>query len=117
MRSYEEDREQNEQLWKQRTAEIYEKIPQIESVDTELRQLSMELPRLILSGRADAKKKAKEIQQRMKELNVEKAYLLTENDYAVDYMELPYTCAKCKDTGMLDNGERCSCFGQKLARL
>ena len=117
MKSYEEDRERNDLLWKQRTDEIYEKIPQIRQVDGELHQLSMDLPRLILSGRFDAKKKAGEIQKRMKALNEEKAYLLTEHNYPIDYMEHPYTCEKCKDTGTLDSGERCSCFSDKLAQV
>ena len=117
MKSYEEDRERNERLWKERTEEIYDGIPQIRGIDSELHQLSMELPRLILSGRFDAKKRADEIQKRMKALNEEKAYLLTEHNYTIDYMEHPYTCEKCKDTGTLDNGERCSCFSDKLAQM
>ena len=53
----------------------------------------------------------------MRELSEEKAYLLTEHNYAMDYMEHPYTCEKCKDTGTLDNGERCSCFSEKLSQM
>lgn len=117
MKSYEEDRERNEALWKQHTDEIYEKIPQIRQIDDEIHRLSMELPRMILSGRSDAKKRAAELQKKMQSLNEEKAYLLTEHNYPYNYMEHPYTCEKCKDTGMLDNGERCSCFSEKLSRL
>jgi len=115
MRSYEEDRQRNDALWKQRTEEIYEKLPQIRQIDEKLHQLSMDLPRLILSGRYDAKKRAEEIQKKMKALHEEKAYLLTEHNYPIDYMEHPYTCAKCRDTGTLDSGERCSCFSDKLS--
>ena len=117
MKSYEEDRERNERLWKERTEEIYEKIPRIRQIDAELHELSMSLPRLILSGRFDAKKRADELQKQMRTLGEEKAYLLTEHDYAMDYMEHPYTCEKCKDTGTLDNGERCSCFSEKLSQM
>ncbi|MBQ2867793.1 MAG: DnaD domain protein, partial [Firmicutes bacterium] len=117
MKSYEEDRERNERLWKERTDEIYEKIPRIRQIDAELHELSMSLPRLILSGRFDAKKRADELQKKMRTLGEEKAYLLTEHDYAMDYMEHPYTCEKCKDTGTLDNGERCSCFSEKLSQM
>lgn len=117
MKSYEEDRERNERLWKERTEEIYERIPRILQIDGELHELSMSLPRLILSGRFDAKKRADELQKQMRELSEEKAYLLTEHNYAMDYMEHPYTCEKCKDTGTLDNGERCSCFSEKLSQM
>ena len=42
---------------------------------------------------------------------------------AVKYNALPdaldtiYDCAKCKDTGLLDDGSRCSCFKEKAAML
>lgn len=117
MKSYEEDRTRNEQLWRQRTEEIYQRIPEIRQIDDEMHQLSMDLPRLILSGRFDAKKRSEELQKRMKALTEEKAYLLTEGNYPVDYMEHPYTCEECKDTGTLDNGERCKCFSEKLSQM
>ncbi len=117
MKAYEEDRKRNDELWKQRTDESYQTLPQIRQIDQQLHQLSMELPRLILSGRFDAKQRSEEIQKKMKALNEEKAYLLTEHNYPMDYMEHPYTCAKCRDTGTLDSGERCSCFSDKLAGM
>ncbi|MBR4073957.1 MAG: DnaD domain protein, partial [Firmicutes bacterium] len=39
MKSYEEDRERNDRLWKERTEEIYEKIPQIRQIDSDLHEL------------------------------------------------------------------------------
>lgn len=117
MKSYEEDRKKNDALWKQRTEEIYERLPEIRGIDEKLHSLSIELPRLILSGRYDAKKRGEEIHKKMKALNEEKAYLLTEHNYPIDYMEHPYTCERCKDTGTLDNGERCSCFSDKLSLI
>ena len=42
---------------------------------------------------------------------------MTENNFKIDYMDPVYTCALCRDTGVLDTGERCGCFARKLAEL
>ena len=42
-------------------------------------------------------------------LSAQKAFLLTEHDFELDYMDVRYRCPKCKDTGMLETGERCPC--------
>ena len=35
----------------------------------------------------------------MEKLRMEKAYLLTENNIPVDYLDIHYECMKCEDTG------------------
>ena len=45
-------------------------------------------------------------------LNTEKAFLLTDNGFELDYMDIHYECPLCKDTGMLETGEKCQCFGE-----
>ena len=63
----------------------------------------------------DKKKAGAEIRQEMEQLNMEKAFLLTENEYEIDYMETRYACPQCKDTGMLESGEKCQCY-EKVTR-
>ncbi len=41
---------------------------------------------------------------------------LTENGYAPDYLETPYTCKKCEDTGYV-SGYSCSCRRELLIQL
>ncbi len=36
--------------------------------------------------------------------------LLTDHGYPADYLETPYTCPICRDTGMLANGRVCACL-------
>ena len=45
---------------------------------------------------------------------MEKAFLLTEGNISADYLDLTYDCLNCKDTGYLDDGQRCSCMKQML---
>ena len=53
-----------------------------------------------------------QIRDRINHLNMEKAFLLTENGFELDYMDIKYKCPYCKDTGMLETGEKCQCFGE-----
>lgn len=117
MRSYEEDRSRSEAEAAARREQVYGAVPRIKEIDQETQKLSMEISRAIMSGGHDSKAKVRKLQQSIKQLNEEKAFLLTENNFKINYMDILYTCPKCKDTGVLDTGERCSCFAEKLKNL
>ena len=68
------------------------------------------MTKVYLSGADDKESKVKELQNSIKELNQEKAILMTENDFDLDYMGIRYKCDKCKDTGTNDEGGRCECY-------
>ena len=94
----------------QRRAEVYEKVPRIKEIDEEEQQLSTDLTKVILSEAVDRKEQTEKIRKSMDELNMEKALLLTDNNFELDYMDVRYTCQLCRDTGMLETGERCQCL-------
>ena len=110
-----ERREAEEEEARQRTEEVYAKVPKIRGIDDEITGLNRELSRIIISDTVDKKKAGARIRQEMERLNMEKAFLLTENDYELDYMDIHYTCPLCKDTGMLETGEKCQCY-EKVTR-
>lgn len=111
---YEEQRRKNEELQEERRKAIYKSIPRIKAIDDELRKTSLRISRAVLTGGVESGVSADTLKQRITELNGEKAYLLTEQDLPHDYLELQYECKDCKDTGILENGERCKCFSEKL---
>ncbi|GAB1475940.1 hypothetical protein MASR2M70_07720 [Bacillota bacterium] len=117
IKSYEEDRTANESAAMSRRAEIYKKIPRISEIEEEVRRISMDISRSMLSQDPSAKTRIKALKSRHESLSNEKSYLLTDNNYQVNYMDVWYTCPLCKDMGILDSGERCSCFGDKLSSL
>lgn len=49
----------------------------------------------------------------MKELESERAVLLTENNFPIDYTDIKYSCDICKDTGVTEDGRRCSCTAKR----
>lgn len=114
---YDELRAKNESLAESRREEVYRKLPRIKQIEEENRNLGLQISRIMLSGASDVKSKVKELKDKVDSLNVEKAYLMTENNFKIDYMDIVYTCYACRDTGIQDTGERCSCFAKTLSNL
>ena len=87
------------------------KIPRIREVDEDLLELGQNISRAVLSGDS---LKLNEMKRLMKLLEEERAVLLTENNYREDYTDVKYACDKCGDTGMTEDGNRCSCTKERM---
>lgn len=116
MKLYEKDRENNEQRTRENLQEIFTRIPRIKEVISQLRESSYRLSKAMLMGVNGAEAMARE-KEKIVALNEEKARLLAEGGFPKDATDTVYTCKLCKDTGMLDSGERCSCFNEKAELL
>lgn len=110
MKYYEALRLKDEEEAEARRAQVYEKVPRIRDIEREINTSSAEISKIIISDRVDRKKAMEEIRTRVDSLNMEKAFLLTDNGFEMDFMDIKYRCPKCKDTGMLETGEKCQCF-------
>lgn len=96
-----------------RTEEIYQKIPRIREIDDTVQKLGAELSKIILTGHDTGENQ--DVRRKMDRLAEERAVLLTENNYEMDYTDVKYRCDKCGDTGITDIGERCTCVPERLA--
>lgn len=105
-------REKAEREAEARKAEVYDKLPRIAEIDEEIRKMSAQLSKALIMGNAEAE--SKKINSVMDELSAERAVILTENNYEMDYTDIKYACEKCNDTGITDLGERCSCIKQRM---
>lgn len=114
MKYYEELRAENEAKAEERRAEVYRRIPRIKDIEEETRAIGLQISRVMLSGDGDMKKKIKAMKETVDALNEEKAFLMTENNFTIDYMDIMYHCPLCRDTGTQDTGDRCICFAEKL---
>ncbi|MDO4833414.1 MAG: DnaD domain protein [Bacillota bacterium] len=110
MRYYELLREAEAREAEKRRQEVYSKVPRIREIDEEEQKLASSLSRIAVSNRIDKTEAREEIREKIDKIRTEKAFLLTDNGFELDYMEAEYRCPLCKDTGMLDTGERCQCF-------
>ncbi len=107
---YEQTRMENQLKTRERRAEVYRKIPEIEHLEEEIRTLGMETGKIMLSGRENRKEAVSLIKIRISEKQEEKEKRLLKGGFPLDYMQDIYTCDVCKDTGTLDNGGHCPCF-------
>ena len=108
---YEFLREEAEAKAETRRKEVYESVPAIAEIDRELTELGSKLSRGLLSGMT--KEQINGARKQMAMLEEERAVLLTDNNFAVDYTDVKYSCEKCGDTGVDENGLRCSCIKEK----
>ncbi|MGN1413577.1 MAG: DnaD domain protein [Anaerovoracaceae bacterium] len=110
-RYYEFLRKKEEKEAQERKEQVYEKLPRIKQIDRMLAELGSSISRSLLSGgkRSDIE----EIRRQMRDLESERAVLLTENDFPIDYTDLKYSCEICRDTGITEEGRRCSCTGKR----
>lgn len=109
---YEFLREEAEAAAENRRIEVYEAIPEIEQIDQRLTNLSSSLSRGLLTGMTRAQ--IEETKKLISNEEEERAVLLTENNFSVDYTDIKYSCDKCADTGVDENGQRCSCTKERI---
>ena len=108
---YEYLRKKEEKEAQERKEEIYSKLPQIREIDRSIVELGSSISRNLLSG--GSRSSIEQIRKKMKELESERAVLLTENNFPIDYTDIKYSCDICKDTGVTEDGRRCSCTAKR----
>lgn len=96
----------------ERQTEIYGKLSRIKEIDEEIRQMSSQLSKALIMGSSE--NEGKRINGVVDKLAAERAVILTENNFQMDYTDIKYACEKCNDTGITDLGERCSCVKQRM---
>ena len=92
--------------------EVYEAVPRIAELDEELMALGSKLSKGVLTGMT--RQHMDETRKLIKLLEEERAVLLTENNFTVDYTDIKYSCDKCSDTGIDEKGNRCACAKERI---
>ena len=97
----------------QRRSKIYRELPKIEEIDNRINDLGIKLTRAVLRGNGAEESDYNEQIERLYE---DRAILLTENDYDMNYTDVQYLCDRCNDTGVGEMGEPCTfCMSQRIA--
>lgn len=108
MRIYDQRQSDNAHLQRQRIDEVHEAVPEIQAIEQEIATISVRQARLLLDGNENA---LAELRSSIRQLALRKKELLQHNGFPLDYMDMPYTCVDCKDTGFINN-KKCHCFKQ-----
>ncbi len=115
MREYNHKQSRNNQIVSYRTKELYSAIPALSKLDEEVSSVSVSSITAIFDGKdiaqasADSRRKLEGLKQRRIEL-------MKSAGFPEDYLEPPYDCPDCKDTGYV-NGHRCHCFNQAAINM
>jgi DNA replication protein DnaC len=118
LREYDRKRIKAENEAEERKKQIYEKIPKLEKIDTELNRYAINTAKEILKN---DKHSLENFNERVKELKAEKIKILANYDLTEQYLKPKYDCQKCNDTGYITDENMqmtmCNCLKQKLIDL
>ncbi len=102
-------RNSNKEEARRRHELVYYRVPRIQSIDSCMRAQMTDLVRITIAKRPDVKERVKELERANLALQAERAELLTENGFPLDYLDDICTCKKCADTGVY-NDAVCECL-------
>lgn len=108
MRDYNQKQFENKETQAARRREVYSRVPEIEMLEEMIASTSIDYAKKSLS---DDNISMKNYRDRIEELKSRRTALLVNYGFPVDYLDLPFHCRYCKDTGFVD-GKKCSCFKQ-----
>ncbi|MCX8128902.1 MAG: ATP-binding protein [Clostridia bacterium] len=103
-----------------RKSEVYSSIPRIQEIDHEIQLSGIRYNKAILLGNGSAGTVVNELAVKIDDLKHEKALILSQYKYPANYLEMSYSCERCRDTGFIDSSygsEKCSCYKQQLVNL
>lgn len=113
-REYEQLRDANQRKEQLRREEVYRICPEIVDIEKNIRKLGFEaVKRQLTHPTHSADQMARD---EMENLKAMKESVLVTRGFTRDYLDPIYTCPYCHDEGFLENGERCTCYMQRLAR-
>ena len=110
MRTYDRLRSQHNHELTKRFEEIYTNIPEYKALDESLPSVSISYAKRVIEGDFSAQA---ELKRELSQIAMQKENLLLQNGYPKNYLEMPYTCPTCKDTGYI-GGNKCVCLKNKL---
>lgn len=97
---------------KSRRNTLIARAPRIKEIEASIRRAAIDEVASRLYDQTDASEPGSLIDS----LVSEKAALIKEAGFPPDYLEVPYVCPDCRDTGYVD-GQRCHCFTQLSLEL
>ena len=115
MREYNHKQSRNNQIVAYRTKELYSAIPALSELDNEVSNVSVSSITAIFEGK-DISEASADSKRKLSQLKERRMKLMESAGFPSDYLEPPYDCPDCKDTGYI-NGKRCHCFKQAAINI
>lgn len=116
MKIYDDIKESQKRALEGRKEEVRRKIPEVEAIEHEIGKLCIKVSINALQDIPNREDHLRSLKESITTLRMRKTELLVSNGFPMDYLDLHYSCNKCKDTGYIGL-EKCSCYKQKLNKL
>lgn len=107
-------REERKNLITARQSEIYSRIPRIYEIEKRLSETGMLLLNSVAGSAISPEEAVSRIMAENKEYADEVERLLVQNGYSPDYLNPPFFCPLCSDTGYNQDNKLCSCLKTEL---
>lgn len=108
-KTVQERRDTAEILAQKRQSEIAERIPEARPLLLCISQTGSRIARILLAGGEQVRERMEQAARENLDAQARLNDLLLQEGYPADYLDMPYTCKQCGDTGYVD-GQRCSCL-------
>lgn len=95
-----------------RSEEIRERLPEIDSIQTNLSKIGLEISKIFFY-KGDKDSRIAQLRQKSQALVERRESILRQNGYSTDAMQAHYVCPACHDSGFI-NGRLCNCHRQLL---
>lgn len=95
-----------------RSEEIRERLPEIDSIQTNLSKIGLEISKIFFY-KGDKDSRIAQLRQKSQALVEKRESILRQNGYSPDTMQAQYVCTACHDSGFI-NGRLCNCHRQLL---
>lgn len=112
----EKRREDAENEYEKRHNAVIAKCPEIADREAQISAAGLDVIKSLGMGSEKAKDYIQSLAEKNLELQREKAVLMKANGFDENYLEVPYVCKKCEDTGFTD-GKFCECHLKLLQFL
>lgn len=113
MRIYNERQLEGRHLAEKRRADILAKAPSLADLERQIASVSVSAGRRLLDGDETA---LAGLHDTLDALRQQKADLIRSLGFPADYLDIPFSCPDCKDTGYIE-GMPCHCFKQACIDL
>lgn len=99
----------------EKKAELYSSVPRLREIEKELADCGLKTVRSIVSKVGDVNEVVAKLREENLKLQKERADILRGLQLPENYLEIEYSCPKCKDEGFVD-GKMCSCYVKQLKK-
>lgn len=97
-----------------RVKNVFEKYPEMREFSKEINRLGLENTKNIIKNPKNSRVFNEEFQKKLNDVVLKRNKFMAENNIEPDFDKVRYKCVKCEDSGYLENGEKCSCFKEKI---